>query len=170
MEKVKKECLNCGENFFTYKKYINRGHGKYCSIKCSSLYTNKNKIKKEHNYKCHVCDTSFYRSKSKANSKSGYRFCSRKCKEYAQSLNGLNLKAIQPTHFGKAKIIDYRFIAFSLLDNKCNKCNYDKCIGILHVHHKDRNRENNDISNLEILCPTCHEEEHYLSKTGKWGQ
>jgi 5-methylcytosine-specific restriction endonuclease McrA len=34
------------------------------------------------------------------------------------------------------------------------------------VHHIDRNRNNNDPSNLEILCPTCHEEEHYLNGDG----
>lgn len=26
----------------------------------------------------------------------------------------------------------------------------------LEVHHKDGNKKNNEISNLEILCPNCH--------------
>ena len=30
----------------------------------------------------------------------------------------------------------------------------------LNVHHKDRNRKNNDYSNLEVLCPNCHSIEH----------
>ena len=27
---------------------------------------------------------------------------------------------------------------------------------VLEVHHIDENRNNNDISNLVILCPICH--------------
>ena len=29
-----------------------------------------------------------------------------------------------------------------------------------NVHHKDRNRRNNHFSNLELLCPKCHLNEH----------
>jgi predicted HNH restriction endonuclease len=35
----------------------------------------------------------------------------------------------------------------------------------LNVHHKDWNHENNDLGNLELLCPNCHSEEHYLEKS-----
>ncbi len=28
------------------------------------------------------------------------------------------------------------------------------------LHHKNRDHSNNDESNLEILCPTCHAREH----------
>jgi hypothetical protein len=33
------------------------------------------------------------------------------------------------------------------------------------VHHRDRNRTHNDEENLELLCPNCHYEEHYLEKS-----
>jgi 5-methylcytosine-specific restriction endonuclease McrA len=26
----------------------------------------------------------------------------------------------------------------------------------LELHHKDRNHFNNDLNNLQILCPNCH--------------
>ena len=64
---------------------------------------------------------------------------------------------------------NYRVKAFRLLENKCNHCGFDAYKEVLHVHHKDRNRDNNDISNLEILCPTCHEVEHFKSNDAKWG-
>jgi chromosome segregation protein len=51
---------------------------------------------------------------------------------------------------------------------KCERCKYSKIPEVLHVHHKDRNRNNNIIENLEVLCPTCHEEEHYNNKDGRW--
>jgi 5-methylcytosine-specific restriction endonuclease McrA len=47
---------------------------------------------------------------------------------------------------------------------KCEKCNYDK-YEILQVHHKDRNRNHNELNNLELICPNCHYEEHFLEKS-----
>lgn len=67
----------------------------------------------------------------------------------------------------------YRQNAFKAKSKKhqkisCSRCSYDKLSNILQVHHKDRNRSNNELDNLEILCPNCHMEEHYLSKDGLW--
>lgn len=42
----------------------------------------------------------------------------------------------------------------------CNRCGYDEHPRILGVHHIDRNKKNNDLSNLEVLCPNCHSLEH----------
>jgi hypothetical protein len=47
-------------------------------------------------------------------------------------------------------------------------CGYDKHPEVLEVNHKDIDRTNNSVENLEILCPTCHEEFHFLTVTGKW--
>ena len=47
---------------------------------------------------------------------------------------------------------------------KCERCPYSR-IEILQVHHKDRNKEHNELSNLELICPNCHFEEHYLEKS-----
>jgi hypothetical protein len=33
----------------------------------------------------------------------------------------------------------------------------------LHIHHKDRNRENNELGNLETLCWWCHGKVHSTS-------
>ena len=30
----------------------------------------------------------------------------------------------------------------------------------LTVHHKDENKKNSDLSNLQVLCRKCHNEEH----------
>jgi 5-methylcytosine-specific restriction endonuclease McrA len=65
---------------------------------------------------------------------------------------------VQPAHYQSGKF-NYREIAFRYYPKKCNRCAYDN-ERILVVHHIDRNRDNNHSSNLEILCPNCHEEEH----------
>lgn len=53
----------------------------------------------------------------------------------------------------------YRRIAFKEygLEPICNKCGSKKNIV---VHHRDYDRTNNDISNLEILCKECHTSYH----------
>ena len=49
----------------------------------------------------------------------------------------------------------------------CERCPFDN-LNILVVHHKDRNRRNNSIENIEILCPNCHALEHFNKKDGPW--
>lgn len=65
------------------------------------------------------------------------------------------------------KVVSERAIKIRLLKDRgtsCEKCGYDKK-EILHVHHKDRNRNNNNLSNLELICPNCHYENHYLERS-----
>jgi 5-methylcytosine-specific restriction endonuclease McrA len=55
----------------------------------------------------------------------------------------------------------YRRYAFGLYGKKkeCERCGAKEK---LHIHHKDRNRKNNEAENLEVLCIPCHHEEHRL--------
>jgi RNA-directed DNA polymerase len=62
------------------------------------------------------------------------------------------------------KAVTLRRLKISLLESrgqKCERCNYNKS-EILQVHHKNRDRRNNNLENLELICPNCHYEEHYL--------
>lgn len=43
-------------------------------------------------------------------------------------------------------------------DKRCESCNSDKKI---HIHHKDRDYKNNQISNLSYLCLSCHIKLHH---------
>ncbi|MBI4238128.1 MAG: HNH endonuclease [Deltaproteobacteria bacterium] len=42
----------------------------------------------------------------------------------------------------------------------CNRCGLAD-VRVLVVHHRDRNRKNNTIENLEWLCQNCHCLEHW---------
>lgn len=53
-----------------------------------------------------------------------------------------------------------------ILKIKCNRCEYKDIPEILQIHHIDRNRANNCITNLEVLCPNCHCIEHYVKQDG----
>lgn len=53
-----------------------------------------------------------------------------------------------------------KIIKENLLPYKCQKCGCDghwqDGIISLQLHHKDGNHQNDDLSNLEFLCPNCH--------------
>jgi hypothetical protein len=153
-----KQCLNCNINFNASTREVNRGNAKFCSLKCSAIHHGANRVKPKPNVKCAFCDKEFYKNKSKQSiSRSGLYFCCRKHKDSAQRIGGI--EEIQPDHYGKGES-SYRQIALREMPNLCNRCGYNKFIQVLVVHHKDHNRENNDLSNLEVLCPTCHWEHH----------
>jgi 5-methylcytosine-specific restriction endonuclease McrA len=156
--------MHCSKQFTPSPKEVNRGNGKFCSMKCSGAFNGlKRRTVKIPNCTCATCDKPFYRQEShKKNSKSGINFCSRECKEKAQRIGtDFSIEAIMPDHYGLVQK-DYRRIAFSLVDVlSCIRCGYDKHVEALEVHHKDRDRSNNAPENLEILCANCHRVEHY---------
>lgn len=163
---VEKICEFCGKEFLASKGEVKRGYGRFCTRSCSSRRPRpqtRNRVK----LKCALCKKEFERMASKKNnSKSGLFFCKRKCKDKAQRIQG-GIKEIQPPHY-KTGYFSYRNLAFRNFPNKCNRCGYNKIPEILQVHHKDCNRSNNNLSNLEILCSRCHDEYHFLTKTAKW--
>ena len=158
---ITKKCQNCQSDFNVLQKEINRGNGKYCSRLCSINGREKRKI--EPNYLCSTCKTPIYITKSRKNAaKNNYFFCSRICKEKAQSIFGDNpIKEIMPKHYFNGHS-SYKKRAFSIKEQKCEDCGYKRYPEILEVHHKDHNKKNGDISNLLILCPNCHTIRHLI--------
>jgi len=160
MKSTTKNCLNCDSEFKAEVRYLTRGHAKFCSRTCSATH-NGNKQKRKPNVKCAYCDKLFHKSKSsQEGSKSGLFFCCRKHKDAAQRIGGI--EEIMPSHYGTSDkpSFNYRKLAFANHPHKCNRCLYDRFPQALVVHHIDHNRENNELNNLEILCPTCHWEHH----------
>lgn len=142
------QCLLCSRNFI---RPIGRTWLKqYCSRDC----VNKSKVTQVH-LECHVCKTEFFMKRSRLKrSKSGLYFCSKKCKDHAQSLEG-GVTQIQPPHYGHGQS-SYREIAYRYYPKVCDRCGYAEHIEILEVHHIDGNRKNNKKENLRVLCPNCH--------------
>ena len=81
------KCLACEKLFDASIKERNRGNARYCSLSCSS--GRKRVQTSVPNCVCalETCGKEFYRSPSKLEkSSSGFRFCSRKCKDTAQRI------------------------------------------------------------------------------------
>lgn len=157
MKTIIKKCLNCYEDFNAKVKEINRGYGTFCGLTCSARYNGKKRHDKlKTNTRCSWCTKEFYRSKSsKSKSKSGLLFCSRSCKDVAQRLEGM--REIHPPHYGTGTgERGYRTKAAKAYPWKCEICGFKKYPEILEIHHINKDRTDNNIENLIILCPNHH--------------
>ena len=145
------------------------------------------------NTKCFICKSPIYRRPINIkNSKNGNTFCSMRCygiscrkenpcivcgklilaglhkKTCGRSCANIN-RAGTKYKIGspKSKVKSQQALKIRLLNKigrKCERCSYEK-YQILEVHHKDKNRNNNDLENLLLICPNCHAEEHLLEKS-----
>lgn len=110
-------------------------------------------------FTCAYCKVIKYKLKSRFKMGKGrFEFCGVNCKNQAQRIGGI----LAPKHAGKST--NYRRKALRMLPNVCARCGYKKKKEILQVHHKDEDRGNDDINNLEILCPNCHVSHHMRKK------
>ena len=55
-----------------------------------------------------------------------------------------------------------RRAAHKMVKPHCEICGRSR--GTMHVHHRDENFTNNDPTNLQTLCPSCHKKEHLSLK------
>ena len=95
-------------------------------------------------FECNFCHKKFNAPKS-----TNRKYCSKAC------VNKNSKLIFEPTFTTVRKMMIRRNMLQS-----CQRCGYSESIEILGVHHIDRNRKNNKLNNLEILCPNCHSLEH----------
>lgn len=148
---IKEICSYCNQEFdLRISKRKFQKH--FCNIDCKRKYDDQNKII----LNCDWCHQEFKKRKCKLQwSKSGLFFCTKKCKDRAQKLDGL--KQLHPPHYGTSTKIDYRQIYKNTgKDIICKRCGYNEFESCVHIHHIDKNRENNNIENLIPLCANCH--------------
>jgi hypothetical protein len=150
-------CEFCGRSFSRYTKPCIKKKNKriYCSRKCFS-----NAQRKDVFTVCAYCGKEIVIKPSRIKE---FNFCNRKCKEAAQSLkSGEKFLGMIPSHYstGTNSINTYRENALGFYGEKCRICGY-AVSSCLEVHHKDCNRNNNRIENLDVLCPTHHKEYQY---------
>lgn len=159
-----KNCLVCETEFQTKPSLVKKGYGKFCSRKCaSSTAIHERNPENWVTVECAFCGSRFEKKRSAlSGSKSGLYFCNKDCKCNAQRIGGI--REIMPSHYGESKT-DYSFARKDF----CEMCGYNN-YPIHHVHHIDRNKQNNSPDNLICLCPNCHSETHYIGKDGMFSQ
>lgn len=146
-------CGNMVSKDYVKPSWIKKGRApKFCSKKCSS-----NARKRREIVICAFCEKEFEIELSRK-SKRTFVFCSRECKDKAQSIkSGSKFYEMRPKHYGKEDSTLYRKRALEFYGPFCKVCGYS-IVNVLEVHHIDGNRRNNKMENLMVLCPTHHVE------------
>lgn len=149
-------CQICTKEFYVKPSHIKLGWGKYCSIECRSKSQLNGKF-----VKCLICNKSIYRSTAHlGRSISGKYFCSKKCQTLWR--NSIYIEDRSANWINGSKSYRDIMIRRDLISN-CYICKI-KEKRILVIHHKDKNRSNNNLSNLVCLCLNCHFLVHHDKK------
>lgn len=113
---------------------------------------------------CPECGTSFGRDTCRQLSDFKEKiYCSRECYHAANSgSNHYNFKnGFRITPHGYLRDSNDNYVHRLVMENHIGR----KLETWEHVHHKDENKLNNDISNLEILTNSDHRKEHSPTQT-----
>lgn len=83
------------------------------------------------------------------------------------------IEYIQNTGTIKSHVLKQKLIRDGIKENKCELCGVSEWMGVLlplELHHKDCDHYNNNLDNLQILCPNCHsiQDGNSGANTGKY--
>ena len=169
----KRNCVKCSKEFETTKS----DEKIFCSQSCSAVYNNQKRSKKIYIDKpkrvyvkripieknCLSCKKELsFDGKSRKQSK----FCSNICQS-----NFVKNKIFEKIENGDVTLNtrQYKNYLIHKHGEKCMECGWNKTNTYsnkipIELEHIDGNSENNELSNLKLLCPNCH----YLTPTYKY--
>ncbi len=153
-------CEYCKEEFECSTRRFNHNTKYNLKIHCSKECSYKAKVKNVI-VKCNYCNKEIVKKKYNLNkTKSGNYYCNKSC---ANSKNNTLYKTGEKhPNFTNGKG-SYRSRKLKDSDFSCENCGIrDK--RVIEVHHIDKNRDNNKLDNLKILCANCHLIEHHEEK------
>lgn len=99
---------------------------------------------------------------------------------YAGNQGGIGINKTQPNYktaeeYAKGTCVQSnklknKLIKEGLKEDKCEMCGISMWLGVkivLELHHKNGDHYDNDLDNLQILCPNCHaiQESHKQSRS-----
>lgn len=146
---VEKKCKICGKVFFIKNFHAKKGWGKFCSTEC--------RTRGQYNgtwVRCASCGKEIYRTpRDFGNSRSKKFFCSVGC--HCSWENKHSRCGVNAPNWVAGESVYRALLTRAGVEVKCRSCGIADP-RLLAVHHKDSNRKNNDIRNLEWLCHNCH--------------
>lgn len=102
------------------------------------------------------------------------RFCSKSCQAKWSNEHPITLEDLENGTYKNAKNGTAKVRAFLIRngykENKCEQCGLTKWKGLpitCELHHIDGDRQNNKLSNLQMLCPNCHSQTHNYGSKNK---
>lgn len=154
------KCAICHKKLYAKPSHLQKGWGKYCSIECRTKSQFKGSI-----VKCFICNKEIYRSqKELRKSESNNYFCGKKCQAIWR--NKYLFSGINHANWKDGEASYRQALIRSNKEKLCLLCGISD-FRVLAVHHKDKNRKNNDILNLYWLCHNCHYLVHHYKKDGE---
>lgn len=148
------KCETCGDEFYVYPSYIKKAEKRgasirFCSMKCYDKTGDNNPFfghtHKEDSIRKMAAHPKRSRFKPGKENPNFVRFG----EEYG---------------FQGSRVLWWKRRILRDI-SKCERCDFAD-IRVLVIHHKDRDRGNNDRSNMELLCPNCHAIEHWEARDG----
>jgi HNH endonuclease len=145
-------CAICLKPIYRRPNQISKGLSFYCSHACKGKSQQKL-------HKCAVIDCP-----NMICSRLHKKTCSRACANKQK----IGLKYNHLGRPAKDKVKDLAALRRRVIEfrgNNCSRCGYNK-LPILHIHHIIEKSKGglDDINNLELVCPNCHAEEHYIRR------
>ena len=150
------DCLICRTEFYIKPSHQKKGWGKYCSSSCRA----KAQLNGKYVF-CYICNKQIYRSqKDLRSSNSGKFFCGKSCQTIWR--NTILFTGENSANWIHGRSVYRKILERTNKDKICALCKAND-FRVLIVHHKDKNRKNNNIDNLVWLCHNCHYLVHHYS-------
>ncbi len=147
-------CKSCGKSFYAKTSHLSKGWGKFCSTKCQYKSYLKGKF-----VFCGICGKKIWRKPRQLKlSKSGKFFCNKSC--FMTWKNKTLLTGKNHPNWVNGESAGRGILERANRKMVCARCNISNK-RVLIVHHKNRNRKNNKLSNLVWLCHNCHHLVHH---------
>lgn len=155
-----KQCKGCDK---TFKSLISE-HRKFCSSSCNTAFHNIGRNRHTSELK-NFCEIFYCINCNNVHKYKKQKFCSSACSgQYRKNQIFDLIKNGDLNQTSKS----YKKYLIHIHGESCMRCGWNKKNPFsnkipIELEHKDGNSENNNLDNLELLCPNCHS----LTKTYK---
>lgn len=154
--KIETSCATCGKLILKRKDQILNFQHHFCNTRCHSEYKKTGRM-----VSCGTCDKEIWATNSRINkSKTRKVYCNHSCASKSNNVGVCRNKTSERLKYGPKT---YRRRAIKYYGADCQKKDCPiRANGIeipeklLDVDHIDSDRNNNLLSNLQVLCVWCH--------------